>query len=790
MKRFLRWLPGKEGWSTLILLTLVALLPAIAFGDARWLSEGNEDLFKVAWAGAWIGMLLARSRLHALIAMPAGVLLGGGSVFLLVGRTLPPIPTIASRLGPFWEWLQLVRNDLPHGPDPLSPLFWESVRQSGFLVDRFVAWFNTISAGGTSSDNLVFLLQVAILAWIVAFLAGWGLYRWHDALLATLPCGIFVLINAFLADQGWGYVVVYLLSVLLLTVTLNVFRLRGSWEARRLDYADELPFDVSFVSALLVAALVLLALPLPGLTSNPVARAWWNTVSEPWSQVEESVSRMFSGINNPNQALGAGSRGSLVLGGSFDPRKDTPVFMYVTTDEQLPDPREFREMGEEPVAPAHYWRSSTFDTYTGRAWVNSERIDLDRTANQPVMDINPVGFISLTQSVELVPPRVDLIYAANQPYTVSVPYRLQAIGAEDYSSLSLRDLSLASIRYTVRSFIPNLGEEDLRATPTLYPTWIARRYLALPSSLPQRVIDLSKQLTAGAKTPYDKALAIQDYLRKLPYDPKILLPSGDFDAVDYFLFLQKGYCDYFGTTMAVLLRASGVPARVARGYLPGEYDWANHRYVVRENRLHTWTEIYFPPYGWIEFEPTPGQPAIVRPPGSLLQKPPPPPTPEPPAAPVRPDPWETLGMWGRAALLLAGTVLLALLAWALYPAWEQRLSPSQFVELTYQRMTRYAGWGGQPRRPSQTPAEYAAELGRDLSRRHGGLRLGPWTIGASEPSDLDADRASHIADAYTEAAYGTHPLDEPSRERVRKDWQRLKRRLWSLALAREKGKKR
>jgi transglutaminase-like putative cysteine protease len=793
VKRLLSWLRGDEGWSTLGLLTLIALLPVVAFGDAHWLSQGNEDLSKTAFIGAWTGMILARSRLHGLIAIPGGILVGGASVFLTVGGATPAFGSFLQRLGPFWEWVQLVRAEKPYGPDPLSPLVWESVRQAGFLVDRFATWFNTIWAGGTSSDNLVFLLQVAVLAWVAAFIAGWGLYRWHDPLLATLPCGIFVLVNAFLADQGWGYVSAYLISVLILAVTLNILRLQRSWEARSLDYADELPFDVGFVSACLVAALVLFSLPLPGLTSNPVARAWWNTVSEPWSAVEDAFNRMFSGINNPNQALGAGARGSLVLGGSFDPRQDTPVFMYVTTDEQLPDLREFREMGEEPAAPAHYWRGSTFDTYTGRGWVNSERTDLDRAAGQQVLPnsvTNPTGFVSITQFVELIPPRADLVYAVNQPITVSTPYRVQAMGAEDYSSLSFRDLSLGAIRYTVRSLVPKLGEEDLRATPTLYPTWVAKRYLALPSSLPQRVVDLAKQLTAGATTPYDKATAIQGYLRKLPYDPKIVVPAGDFDAVDYFLFLQKGYCDYFGTTMAVLLRASGVPARVARGYLPGEYDWSTHRYVVRENRLHTWTEVYFPPYGWIEFEPTPGQPPIVRPPGSLLLESATPTPPPPPPKEAAPSPWEAVGLLGRAALLTAGIATLALLVWALYPVWEQKISASQFVGLIYQRMVRYAGWGGRPRRPSQTPVEYAASLGQDLASRHGGFRLGPWTTGGSIPSVQDAERVRAIADGYEAAAYGSRPLDESQRDDIRKDWQRLKGRLWSLMLARGKGSKR
>jgi transglutaminase-like putative cysteine protease len=786
MKRLVNRLRGDEGWSTLGLLTLVALLPIIAFGDAHWLSLTNEDLFKTALIGAWIGMILARSRLHGVIAMPAGILVGGATVFLTVGGATPSMRIVMERLGPFWEWIQLVRAEKPHGPDPLLPLFWEATRQAGFLVDRFAVWFNTIYGGGASSDNLVFLVQVAVLAWVVAFIAGWGLYRWHDPLLATLPCGIFVLVNAFLANQGWGYVISYLISMFVLVVTFNVFRLKRSWEANRLDYSDELPYDVGFVSAWLAAALVLLALPLPGLTSNPVARAWWNTLSAPWSEVETSVNRMFSGINNPNQALGAGARGSLILGGSFDPAKDTPVFMYVSTDEQVPDLREFREMGETPVAPVHYWRGSTFDTYTGRGWVNSESTDLERAPGQQVLPINPSGFVSFTQFFELVPPRVDLIYAANQPFTVSTAYRVQAMGAEDYSSLSFRDLPLGAVRYSVRSFVPSLGEEDLRATPTLYPAWVTKRYLALPSSLPQRVIDLAKRLTAGANTPYDKALAVQEYLRKLPYDPKIVLPSGEFDAVDYFIFLQKGYCDYFGTTMAVLLRASGVPARVARGYLPGEYDWSSRRYVVRENRLHTWTEVYFPPYGWIEFEPTPGQLPIVRPPGSLLQDTLPLPTPAPPVAPASPDPLAAVGLWGGAALLLAGFASLALLVWALYPVWEQGLSASRFAELIYQRMARYAGWGGRSRRPSQTPSEYARDLGQDLASRYGGFRWGPWTAGPSSPSAQDAERVRTITDSHEAASYGSRPLDQLQREQVQKAWQRLKGRLWSLALARGK----
>ena len=604
-----------------------------------------------------------------------------------------------------------------------------------------------------------------------------------------LPPGIFVLVNVFLANQGWGYMAFYLACSLILIVTLNLFRMQRTLEAERHRL---LPTSCPLTSALPAAGSpwrwCCVSLPLPGITSNPVARAWWNTLSTPWSEVETSVNRMFSGINNPNQALGAGSRSSLVLGGSFDPRAETPIFMYVTTDEAVPDLRDLRELGEEPQAPVHYWRGLTFDTYTGRGWQNSDRVNLDRAAGQAVMPIAPLGFVSITQMVELLAPRVDLVYATNQPLTVSVPYQVQAMGAEDYASLSFRELPLTGIRYSVRSLVPNLGEADLRAAPTVYPTWVSNRYLQLPTSLPARVIDLSKQLTAAAKTPYDKALAIQDYLRKLPYDPRILLPSGDFDAVDYFLFLQKGYCDYFGTTMAVMLRAAGVPARVARGYLPGEYDWNLHRYTVRENRLHVWTEVYFPPYGWIEFEPTPGQPPITRPLGSTLGEEPE----RPPLEPVTPQPAPLSaagpGQPGAAALVVLGLAGLAgLLIWTLYPAWEQRLSAGRYAELIYRRMLRYAAWGTLARpaaaRPARTPMETARDLGRDLDS----VRAPAWFARRSgQPEEAvppAAGAVREIAAAYQAATYGPEPLQDSARSGIRQAWLSIKDRLWARVLS-------
>ncbi|HAY85794.1 MAG TPA: transglutaminase, partial [Chloroflexi bacterium] len=103
----------------------------------------------------------------------------------------------------------------------------------------------------------------------------------------------------------------------------------------------------------------------------------------------------------------------------------------------------------------------------------------------------------------------------------------------------------------------------MRNTSQEYPDWIANKYLQVPDSVPARVYDLALSLTATQPTPYDRAVAIERYLRQFEYSLEIEDPPEYRDIVDYFLFeQQKGYCDYFASSMVVLARAAGLPARL------------------------------------------------------------------------------------------------------------------------------------------------------------------------------------------------------------------------------------
>ncbi len=782
MTRFLRYLQLEGGWLSPALLLVLTALPVLSLNEADWV-EGTEQLLILAFLAAVVGVLFAKSSLHRILAVPLGLLLGIGTIYAGVGQLFPPLGFILPRLADFPQWLIRYWQGKPVGTNPVQPVIREILSRNDLLAYRVWEWFVTGVEGGTSSDNLIFLLLLGALVWLVGFYSAWVVYRYRNGLIGALPTGIFLVVNSFLSNRGMTYVIVYVIATMILLMGANLAALQRLWKKKDIDYSTELSFDLTVFTIEVTAVLALASLILPTLRSNPVASTWWIYLSRPWGEVESTVNRLFSGLNNPNPDLGTGSKGAFVLGGSFDRGESSPIYMYVTTNDYVVPPEEAIALGEEPEsvgAPNHYWRGETWDLYTGRGWDHSEKVAVDRTAAQPVIDYQIPGARTLRQEFEIVAPRADILYAANQPAGVDQAYRYMALGEEDFSALYLRRTPLSAVKYVVTSTLPTLGIEDLRRASADYPLHVQTRYLQLPKTLPQRVVDLAKELTEGAKTPYDKAAAIEQYLRKLPYDPQIKLPTSAHDAVDYFLFIQKGYCDYFGTVMAIMLRTVGVPARLATGYFPGTYDYGKMRYEVSERDAHAWVEVYFPPFGWVEFEPTPGKPAIFRPTGSLLD----------PASfypfGMPPQFVETAARrftlpnlsFLRIVPVLLVVVALAGLAWSIWPLLERRLASSEFVVTIYGRMCRYAAWAGLTKPLAQTPNEYARTLSGTVAAAPPGPF--PWQRPKAKALVPPQQYIETISGAFVEAQYSPHPITPERRTQVMDAWLAVKGRIWAL----------
>jgi hypothetical protein len=339
--------------------------------------------------------------------------------------------------------------------------------------------------------------------------------------------------------------------------------------------------------------------------------------------------------------------------------------------------------------------------------------------------------------------------------------------------------------YLAVSSLSAASIEDLQAAGEEYPEWVTSQYLELPSDLSPRVAELANQVTANAVTPFDKVVALEQFLRTFPYNDQIPAPPDNANAVNYFLFeIQQGYCDYYASSFAMMARSLGIPARVAAGYSQGEYVPESDAYRVREYNGHAWPEVFFPGYGWIEFEPTAAELEIVREhrqDDAALDGPTPEPTSDPFLEKAEPFDREDFGesnipegagfdeaaagpagWWiGLGAMLLV-VALAAFLMLRPSPQRQQRaLRDPQFTVKLYGRLLHWARRLRLPLLPSQTPNEQAALLVRAVPE--GGSAI------------------QSITELYVQDLYSPAGPDEQVSRQAMADWgglQPVLRRAW------------
>ena len=166
--------------------------------------------------------------------------------------------------------------------------------------------------------------------------------------------------------------------------------------------------------------------------------------------------------------------------------------------------------------------------------------------------------------------------------------------------------NFTAIRYAGISRLPPREVTKLRAAGTSYPNDITSTYLQLPLELDLRIPELAREVTRNAKTPFDKTISIEGYLRtRYAYTLNLAGRPGP-DPLAHFLFeTRAGHCEYFASAMAIMLRTLGIPSREVNGFLPGEYNDLAGDYIVRASDAHSWVEVYFPGNGWQVFDPTP-----------------------------------------------------------------------------------------------------------------------------------------------------------------------------------------
>jgi transposase len=212
------------------------------------------------------------------------------------------------------------------------------------------------------------------------------------------------------------------------------------------------------------------------------------------------------------------------------------------------------------------------------------------------------------QKIILEPLDTPTLFAAQRAIWLSGP--MNSLQRDYYSGALSTNVSFKRrTMYSVWSDLSVPSEQELRAEPLAdLPDDIKRLYLQRPQKLNLRIRQLAHDITreAGAVTPFDKARAIESYLKtRFGYTLNLTISSDD--PLSEFLFdVREGHCEYFATAMVIMLRTLDIPARLVNGFQMGEYNDVNRMFTVRESDAHSWVEVYFPrARAWVEFDPTP-----------------------------------------------------------------------------------------------------------------------------------------------------------------------------------------
>ena len=714
-----------------IVLTLITS-SILALGLASFVNGLTPALALLAAAlGTFAGWLLAALPIRGWVAVGSAALLGGIFTLTAIGGLGTRLLDLSEQMASIYtSFIPAVLSKTPIDYQPLLVSLEQLTSAIGVLFVRWFQWSLAWLGGNSPIDPVAALLTWALAIWAAAVWAGWTIRRSSLTWKAYLPAGI--LLSSTLAFSGGAPTALYwfLLALIPLAAMATQDKRQFRWRNSGVQFQSSVRRGLILGSLAIAFSLVIGAIVSQPISIQKIIR-FAQDFSESLSDrrlqaaevlgVEQVPAGTVANAANLDQLRNPGLPRQHLIGSG--PELSSQTVMVVQTSDRDPgrpllDPEE--------TAQRYYWRSNTYDVYTGRGWRTGATEVRDYEPGELLIEDERLGHRLLTQEIVAAKPLAGRVFSAGDVVTIDEAFTVEWRSPQDPFGARFE---IQTDRFRVASQVPQPAEDQLRSAEADYPGWILSRYLAIPDTLSDRVLNLALELTATAPTPYDRALAIEAYLRQIPYSLDVPAPPSDRELTDYFLFdLQQGYCDYYATSMVMLARASGLPARLAVGYLSGSFEPTQGAYIVTEADAHSWVEVYFPGYGWIEFEPTGGRPAIARAGGNETAV-----SPDidafldsidiKPSSPISP-PTEQGGIV-LSLLLLAfiGTAALFGLL-VLIMRWRVRRLPLHTVSVEIHRELREQAIGlGVTVEPGTTASELSEALSERLSR------LSPWPQG-------------------------------------------------------------
>lgn len=266
-----------------------------------------------------------------------------------------------------------------------------------------------------------------------------------------------------------------------------------------------------------------------------------------------------------------------------------------------------------------FWRVLGFDRYTGRGWEisrDAQTLPLSRPAWSFRFDLGllypPTQYREIIQTYVITAPMTNLIPTLNHPRALYFPTPEIAIDPE--GNLRAPAALTEELTYTAISRVPERDRTQLGQLGQDYPEPIRKYYLALPEGLAEQVRPFAEELLKAAgdrpQNPYEITLLLAQELKQryqIQENP-VFLPGEDLTLA--FLRQGGGYPDHFPTVLTVMLRSLGIPARMAAGFGPGQFNPFTGFYLVRTSDAFFVNEVFFPGHGWYAFDPIPGHELI------------------------------------------------------------------------------------------------------------------------------------------------------------------------------------
>lgn len=553
--------------------------------------DGLNHVRNVALLGLLTGLALGRSAFQkrAVILLAIGYML----VFFI------------------WQWVEFI--DFP--------------RDANYLGDRLLILFGRLwvslreyVTGIPVTDPLLFITMLSIPYWLVGIWSGYHLIRHAKTLIAILPGGALMFIihlNHYTqTDYAWLFAI-YLFMALILTSRQKFLLDRSRWQQERVLVSGKSSMDISNTTMIFAAVAIVAAWVIPlGLPLTAQAREAWRE----WFGKRQQADEVFTFLNiEPAPAAPSNLlRTELMLGTEASQGTLVEFLVYAPAAAR--------------TVPRLYWRGYVYERFENGRWQISETERISFVPQDGEFDLPRWSQRrSLTFTFDMYEKGQPVIYTPSQPlwtnYTANILYH--AISVEDDELVDIMALQatpalLPGDVYRVTSLLADPAIAELQEAGEAYPDWVLERYLQLPDDFSPRIRNLALEITSGRETPYDKAAAITEWLRnEIEYTPVVSFPQESVDAIEYFLFeSRQGFCNYYASAEVLMLRSIGIPARLAVGFAQGEPDLQNSLYIVRERDFHAWPEVYFPGYGWVEFEPTVNQEPIERQQARAEQAPP------------------------------------------------------------------------------------------------------------------------------------------------------------------------